>query len=1024
MTTMSTRRGSFLLVCIGMMALMVLIGFAMLRSLRVQTDTSTANQRVLLAQAAAQAGLAHATEQILRAYASPTVMVGSDAAGASNGQEQLPALTFIHGPHRAAFMPLKGGDNPQYDFNEPDADNDVRTEHHLVRPWVIWNWSDYYYEWCAVTNMSGRARYYEPNYYNVTQNPAPKQPVVPTGFFDPNAAAPERDLGMFYDDQFRRLEKSDPAEARRLARYRLRYAVDVDDLSGHLLINPMADMKLPDDYRTPPNWMARAGDALASMMTAQTGGLNQNDPWAGAHCEHTFLGRGWCGNNDIDDKGFPLTFPLMYRNADGGNDNLQWESFTAWWGWRRLAYYLYQNQFTQGKKDGGESLYINGAGDDRCYTHALMGPQMSWWNYHYATTEDRRDMYWDNWGGTLNPNTTLLASTPFGRALRQPTGYPQSYHPQKRKWYEGRVNTPFYVNILTAPPWVVNAMLVSYLPPKYKIYKYTWISFVWYKGRTVDGWDDWDWDHPVGMPIDGFNPKNNSSQYGRDLLVDTTTPAFAEFPAPYRDATTNPPIQSAGDGVIKPDYYVDDPRLPHQELDAQRQPMTDGNGNPIMVDQYQQIYPGIAWNGDPDKLGEGTDDAGAAMNSDDLGYGLCTHTRQPFVRLDPSPPMGEVDWDGNWQNETDQGWQNGDPTVSPPDSPPSGNVAQTDGPWRLNARNRWYKSPDPKRLKFQDSYWWDIYCAMAMGISVFRAQWHQYDGGYMEWYQQRYNPEDLFPPGERDPSRYRTIRDLDRQFLSELGESLDSPGTAWPADLDAQNKIHAYCLHGNPPNWTPWLIPPIWVHWIPNNNIKSALDQDLLKSGNPDGTKKDANGNPLPVSGMTSADRAKVSELVLNDIRMAFFGSSPEYSDGIDPVTGAPDPAQEFRPLDFDGDGEVYCSAYQDPNAPTPANQDNTAPRTTPLPHRHVEANGRGPKPDPSMYFAPTGCFFTGKSHYYRVVTRGELWDNLYKSILNEASLESVLCVDPEGTNVKDTHTIFQRWDFDKYLGQTSHIKP
>jgi hypothetical protein len=497
------------------------------------------------------------------------------------------------------------------------------------------------------------------------------------------------------------------------------------------------------------------------------------------------------------------------------------------------------------------------------------------------------------------------------------------------------------------------------------------------------------------------------------MLVDTTSPAFAEFPAPYRNDTTNPPAQVAGE-VIKPDYYVDDPRLPHT-VPTVNHP----------VDQYQQVYPGIAWNGDPDKMGEGSDDAGAAMNSDDLGYGLCTHTRQPFVRLDPAPPSGEVDWAGaGWPGMSNDDWKNGDVTVDPPDAPPAGNVAQTDGPWRSNGRNRWYKSPDPKRLKFQDSYWWDLYCAMAMGISVFRAQWHQYDGGYMEWYQQRYNPEDMFPAGERDPARYRTIRDLDRQFLSELGESLVAPGTGSPSELDAQNLIHAYCLHGNPPNYTPWLIPPFWVHWIPKNNLKSARDQDLLKSGNPDGTKKDADNNPLPVSGMTSADRAKVSELVLNDFRMAFFGASPEYSDGLDPVTGVPDPLLEFRPLDFDGDGEVYCSAYQDLGATTPPDQDNTQPRTTPLPHRPAEGGGRGPKPDPHLYFSPTGCFFTGKSHYYHIVTRGELWDNLTHTILNEASLESVLCVDPEGNNLKDTHTIFQRWDYDKYLGQLSHIKP
>jgi hypothetical protein len=962
---MHTRRGSFLLACISMMALMAIVGFALLRNIQLQSDTSTLNQRVLLSQSAAQAGVVHATEQILKDYASDTIAVGSDTSGLPNGQVNLPARQFLQGPYRAPFTAIDAPDRPDFDLNAADADKDVRTEHHLLRPWLnAWcNW-DYYWSWSGITHLVGRARYYEPNYYNTTRQP--RQPVDTTSFVDLSATLPERSEGMFYDDRFRRIDK-DPATARADARYRLRYAVAVEDLNGHLLVNPQAAMKLPDDYRNPPNWVARAGDALASMMVTQDGATYTNTPNVCAHFEHVLLGRGWSGNVDQDAKGFPVTFPLMYRYSDPNDTYGWWHVFQRSWPNGPVANQLFRSKYVLGKKAGGESCYTDD--DGHPISHALVGPQMSWWNLHNSIYEGNQD--WSSW---YNSYSTLFALTPFGRSLVQPKNYPAAYAPARRKWYEGRVNTPFYVNVMTAPPWVIDAMLVAYLPPKYKIYKYTWIQFVMFVGYNQDGGEIWDWNQPnSGMTIDGNRPENNSGAYGRDLLVDTTTRAFAEFGAPQRDATSSPPSAVTGE-VIKPDYYIDDPRFGRT--------VTTG-GHTSTVTAYDQIYPGIAWNGDPDKKGEGSDDAGAHIDTDTIGYGYDVHTWQPFVHLDPGGPWGESDWYPNRGTMTSDDWKASDVTTDPPAWFKDPNAT----------RHRFYKYPDPHRLKYQDSYWWDLFCAMSMSISVMRAQWMQYDNGY-------FGVDNLFPPGQRDPSRYQSIRDLDRQFLAELGESLEQPGTADPATLTSNGTIRAY--RHNWRNQWPWgMDTPNFTPWTASNNIKSAKDQSLLHSG--DQSKG---------TGLSDQDRAAVMERVLNDWRMSFFGSSPEYSDGIDPTTHVPNPALEFRPLDFDGDGIVHCSCYQSLTGAPVAN-----------PSAVAEAGGRGPKPDPRMYYAPTGCFFTGKSHYFRVISRGEVWDNRLNTILNESTLESVLAVDPEGTNVKDTQSLYQRWHFDTYQGMLPHIR-
>jgi hypothetical protein len=274
---------------------------------------------------------------------------------------------------------------------------------------------------------------------------------------------------------------------------------------------------------------------------------------------------------------------------------------------------------------------------------------------------------------------------------------------------------------------------------------------------------------------------------------------------------------------------------------------------------------------------------------------------------------------------------------------------------------------------------------MAAAITVFRAEYIQYD---LPWI----SAGNIFGPGQTPPpirpctdpmpQNFLTLRDLDKLFLAEMGESIDAPGTGTPQQLAAMS----------PPMIAPYQInynnqqPVITTNYQPSNNILSLM-----------------NGGSIAENTITAAQRAHVMELMLNDFRMSFLGASPGYSDVIDPTTHQPNPNLEFRPLSFIGDGLAYCSCY------TTFDKDG-------LPFAPA-----GTKPQ--TYFSVTGCFFIGKSHFYRIFSRGEVWDNLLNSRVNDATIDSVLAVDPDGGSPTQTQFLYQRWFYNRYLAMLPHVQ-
>jgi hypothetical protein len=998
---MNHSRGSFLIVCLVMMTMIVVLSFAVLHSITAEIDVSTGNQRYLLSQEAAKAGTDHAIEQILIDYAQSSITLPKYGGSSVT----LPAITYLDGPYRAPFAAITYPHSlaNRVDENDPAFnDADVRAEDYVLRPWARWS-DDVYNSWNAgLMEYDGKGRYYEPGYYNVTRSPVSSvTPLAATSFVNLAAAVPERSQGIFYDEQFRRITPSgNPAADRAAARYRLRYSVGVEDLSGHLLINPMPDMQMrsdagtPVDYRTPATnypWMTTATNAIAAIAGAAGGST------FGAQFEPVFQGRGYHTNIDFDQtatglSGWPKTFPLMYRNHynafTAGSNSGSWDSYLEGGGAGNMTTNLYysgwnggtSNTCVKGRATGGEVIptWVYSSGAQMYYTdgtinHALMGPQLSFQNVAYSAHGETANSGGEN-GGTWRSWDSFIP-TPYGRGQTAAT-----YTPGQRKWYQGQISTPIHVNVMTAPPSLINEMLIAYLPPIEKTVQYTTITWSIYAGVAPGGGSLYNSSPPQN--IDGSNPRNEGAIYGRDLLVNSTYPGAFQAAAPAGpwnpptrvDATVpltaanqgafNPPFATGIGQVVSPDYYAVDLR------------------------NHLTCYPGPFMNGDSSVTGQGSDDLGAQMDEAGLVPGFDFYTLSPFASLPGGNPYEYASWlISNPTPATVAPLATSWATVAPPAN------------WGSNGNDFVQKSPPPVAQLHNLSYFLDLLAAMGTAVGVLRAEYTQYSLGPAsaniappsQFFAIGAAPQGTItqPLTDPDPSKFITLHDLDRVFLAEMGESISAPGTGAPLTLYNNHTLKAYRFHGN-----SVLNGVITPDYIPKNNIYSLLQYPIQGQ-----TWQLANAD----NSVTKFQRAHVMELMLNDFRMSFLGSSADYSDGIDPTTGLPNPALQFMPLDFDGDGTVYCSCYP--------NHDIDG----------LPCASTGTKPP--CYFTVTGNLFMGKSHYYRIFSRGEIWDNFLNCKVDNATLDSVIAVDPEGNNPLQTQMLYQRWWGSHYYANISHVQ-
>ncbi len=1060
--------GSALLLCLGLATIILMVGYAFLRSMSRAEMSGKSEMLIALAREAALCGTAHAEQQAMIDHYAASLPV----AGNSGTQAVAAAPTFLDGPYRAPFVSLYRPNDvgPRYGnavlYNpQVNADASGLLAPFFNRAASNGEFDKDWHDTVGAETLDGRGRYIEPGYLNLSR-PDPSavtpEPVSPVRFTDFAAAAPELDDGLFLDEHLRRITTGTVADRRKQARYRLRYTLGVIDLDGHLLSNPVADLdwdwRVQDNgYRKPPQWLDASAHAWLNMVACWPGSVATT----AQRMSHIFRGRGVISNTDrkwmADDTdplyGLPATFPWMFRTT-AVSKQYYWGHHTAngeagnWW--RGLNHAVLPTNPLQGgrlyeyvagtgpwdpkgplnirpSRDGGQVLTpirqwkMGGGSADwlsgpKPYVHAYLGPQQSWFNQYCALSTfvpGSNPLLCDPVANSDGPNGTglgpmanyLLIPTPFGRRLESVRqGQPLAH------WYQGRVDTPWHVNLLTAPPQVVSSMILAYLPPELKTLY--WNREDWYIkiGEEVRTGSD-------GKPytVELFSPTVTSSKAisvtetkpGLDLLNDQLGNGFREFPAPSSPSPTTL-VEAASE--IKPDYFA--VVAPWAATTAYRVGHAVSNGGNVYrclgagtsagaggpsgtgsaisdnsvtwgyictttissldTRWVQDRYPGPLCRGDSalpvadPTLAQGSDDLGELIDADTRGPGWCTHTGQPLVYMGGS-----------------------DKYVGVVEAPPSSGI-----------RYAVWQRIDTSKVFYKHSYFWDMAYALSQAISIARAGWVQYPSPV-------FNPAAGFNPATlRDPLAYDSIEEIDALFLRQLGESQASPGS-FPANPIVLSKDYK----------TEWQFGTVYFTVSPTpaaHNIRSLRTADLLKT----------------VSGASSADRAKVMERMLNDFRLSFLGASPKYSD-------------TFRPLDFDGDGKAMCSAYMiHPSSTLEERNFQRTARWTAAPTGRGDPltpfNGSDPlyaaagpqvddprygpratprfEPDPATpWFCATGCFFIGKSHYFRFICRGEVFDNYLMKPVATQTLEKVVALDPTPSEVPKLNpmqTLFQRWHY------------
>lgn len=1078
------RRGSILLFCLALMLAMSVLAYGFVRVAQLSRASGDSSNMQLLARETAIAGTNHAIEQIVRDFVNeplsrmdaPAIRVFAphDAPWAhSNSMATDELATTVttggaRGIYRDDMAALDAFDKTQQSFSNGSANERMVKEGYMV--------------------TNGRGRFYEPEFYNLpptassAYNPALTGPestiarpngAIRFGTSYAAAAPPDRSQGIFYDERLRPVVAA-PGTARDRARYRLRYAVVTSDLEGQLLVtgDPAVSHTLID--RPDPRLVADRAIARIvrnmhkipaivdaheyfshgeSNVRFQRGGAS-----AGVAAEHVFIGRGSTANVDRQrdvNSYAPSTFPLMYRlaNNPGKFGTPSFGSANSDGTWQSPSLFMTTTPTTplplvSGLPLGGERIVA----PQSSFQHNLIGPQFSFFNWLHAT-------YGNAWEGVNDRGMACFDRyTPFGRGVSAVKN-DNSEQPSR---YRGLVDTPWSVNVLTATPRLVYAMIAGYMPPgaiclSYPNgrplptgYRLNGLPF--FTGTPpINVYPD-DGQHPFGSTTIHLNSGSNAILVGdqisfpndpmlylvtgvvgspatevtiagpgllnntvpppgidvadhtehthgmavtvwpqstriyaatrtRDLFVDALSPAFARYPAPQRTAP-----------AIAPDYHVDDFWLlsPASTSTVYRQPAGR--------------YPGVlAFNGFPPSAPHVANDPADMLNTwqyDILGYYLRARKAASPSIFDASSPLA-----GKYRTIKPRQAAYGESSTH---AYKSLWAQQSHG----NSSGVGWTAPDTMTqlggsivAPHPDSVWQVLGEAMAAAVSVAQGQHFLYPTWSWNTANGR-SPATWFDGGTWAASGGGAIamdvQGLDRLFVANLGSNFDTPND--PAPVKAWGANAAGTLASFTPEWNLARLNdanPKCIALAPNPALM------------PEGP---VTGTPIFALGAyTAAQRTQVVELLINDMRMSFFGASPYYAD--------------FRVLDLNGDGKAACSVYRlqgGADAALGIDQYTTAVDANgvaaPIPADH-KASSPAAEDAIGRYFSNTGTFHLGKSRFWHIMVRGEVWDNVLNCAVNRAQLDSVLSVDPMGAanevgpGVKDpakgqcsTHIIHQSW--------------
>lgn len=883
------RHGSVFLVALMLLTVLVVLAFGFIRTLGVVARSARTLDLQELARAAARSGTAHACGEISADFLSspgvPTTLGGRFRTSF------LPIDTYMQGKDTATVnddAPL-GLEFSPGDLNE----NDSKTENLLTELY------------CGVVSTAGDngaynnrgnifrdgrlmhpggARYIEPGRYHrdlvgkpvsfhlahpVAADASSTDPAKKHG----EPWIPDLDQPLLLDGEMRRTEDPDAV------RYRLRYAVAVEDLGGHLLLGaqgpfipgattaaggPVPEAEQEKVLEVDLAVAKRYRDSFTNMALV-TDGTYPFWAWS------SFQGLGFKPPPSDATMSSPLSYGVLAR-VDG------------------LVPKVSMDYDTSAATPPGEP--------DRRYQTPLPAGALAHFAlqgvpYSFQAAQE------SNAGGDSGRNLAYVW-TPFG--------HPGSTAAASDDWRSDPVGVPWRVNLPTAAPKVIATMLFAYLPQEAKTFEYS--------QRTKDNFNGFDaitgeprWTGAVTTPL---VPTVRSSYPTVNLFAAPSAFAsrFAHLGAqPYPGSAPDLPGTDWNDGLGK-------------DIDI----------NSLPFDSTAKYCRSALW-------GQGGGDGSYLQ------------------RLNSTVTEKEEQWPGG------QRWVL---TMS----------GATDA--LTKSRGYWY----------EDSYWLDLTVAFAHACGVAQLAWNSENGASWRgspgagtarypagWSDPEYGANAGQPMLDLDvdadsqpdsPSLFDSIADIDRQFVKNMGE--------WPEQTPMGSRSAS-------PHPGLYLTKAQFVTSIavaksatPSNNIRSLLAAGAITPGN-----------------------AMLMELALNDMRLSFFGASPQYPD--------------FHPIDFDDDGTARCSAYAGGSAPADP------------------ATGYGPIPPFADRFSLTGCLVMQKSRYYRIFVRGEVFDTLARLPVARSDEETVLCLDPEGrvwnldnqpvggTPRLESRILFQRQLWNRYLG-------
>lgn len=1234
----SARQGNVLLLMLGMITVMVVFAYAFLRNTQISLGISQSQRQQKLANLAAEMGLQHAIAVSLHEYA--MVNEVRDAT-------VMPAVSRIDSPNKNVFNLLSPRLSTQIKQQQPPTPWDLAPDvsfqdlfslfsgtYHISpnynatsSPTMIRGYSG------GWTMNRGYARLFEANRFDyqrsVRYDPStyddydlmptlsdppgmPNAAVVSTPFppVDPfvrGQAIIQRhalDNPLWLDADFRPVSMTDAVNTvtnagAALARYRLRYAINNQDMSPTLWVNT------DPSWLTTPNEKATMRDAykeaLYSVAVQFGWRIDHTNGYFteyGTSLESIFLGYGQYANSRFDGaSGVPLEWPsrggspMYYRSPDDGNMTralacvhgspfMSWFDGASWKGapltsWNDLGFAI-QNHH--------ESWHDRGENGSKSFTNGY--------------TMVRGD------------NVAQRATTPFGRP------------------YEAATDHPWQVNILSVPMRVLESMVTAYVPPIVRGTQASeehipWVAFpgatpaelaiksdlatgFWATSAGTVGSHSWmgptAWMANAPMPGPGV-----------DLFTDAFRPGgatpFAAYPTPVdRDYWSSL-------ATARPDHYnpddnrTNDQRYPgehffsvgaRESLSQQSTRWFSLASDPPQVEsdpnqdqQIAAIVDGIGTVAGTDSLGRHIVFYDPASNpganptipapavGNNRGYlssfyntsnnraerwatafspitpfacdmyvthGLTNYSDSPgegtqnfffytrgyearntisnYTPSDPVPvpdPLNsaypaESIFTGPTDVKTTAATHRDTLTTSPAPNPLATSGIARSGAVRNHAESyRVISYAGLNALTATNSYWNRVAVAFTHAVVVTQIANLAYadptdarntnfwpENGYVNpssggrdhnndaagiIYNPAPNSTNTVTPGMRkgpttswNPAapHFSSMEQVDRQFLANLGESFDNPGTLRTAEV--RSAIDPTTGDIRPPRYTkntsrsfnsstdqndqssPATASSygygsyLWVgEYHVTNNIRTLLTPTdgvplTPRSTDPqpapprfiwllDEWKADPGaGDPASVAytpgsavGMhptpIARTRAKLMERVLNDWRMSFLGSTKAYAD-------------TFRPKDFDGDGIVFCSGYLG-GFTVDADTGLTCWQAVD-PATFGDGPGNGVTPgDPGSsvsrrltIFSLTGCLAFTRSHHYKIQVRGELFDNVLGRPIAEKYLEAALLVDPDNnivrssnpavlpTGLGDSTIIMQRPIHNYYRGYLSNTYP